>query len=126
MLDKLYAHPEWDSEILQDLISFSMDCHVNGDLTPIDELMKDLDPTKTNKIYSCGLLRCNFRLHNVLTNWFTFRDRVKEAFIVAGENYEDPLHGLLDVTWYKQTQDSYAFGCLMNIHPYLNQPPKDK
>lgn len=99
-----------------ELTAFCMDCARHGNLSPIDQLMAEVDVTKISPTFMVTLLRSNFRLHHHMVNWVDFRDRVHVELTSRGLQANSILRGLLDIG---KATPSGALDDLLGVHPSL-------
>lgn len=101
---------------LSKFVRFCMQCAHEGDLSPIDEVLRDVDVTKVSICYMISMLRSNYRLHKSLQHWEPLRDRVGLELLARGKEPKKLLRGLLDVS---NKHPSGALDGLLRVHPTL-------
>lgn len=97
--------------------SFFMRCAHQGDLKPVDELLKHTDVKRISISYMMALLRGNYRMHQRLPHWVCFRSRVRDELDSRGKDTTMIMVGLLEVT--PDDNPSGALDGLMRVHPTL-------
>lgn len=111
-----YDYPDESMQFLQRVIGECFSSHQSGDVSGIEAILEELDPSKTALLHSCGFLRTNFRFNGKLKNWFKCRDRVKQ-FVLDNAFDMDVLCGLLSDENYKPY--FHGLDSLLNVHPSL-------
>ena len=64
------------------------------DLYTIDEMLGELDETKLSTQACISIIRCTFRVRNMINNWYDFRRRLHTEIYTRGENPDRLMRGL--------------------------------
>ena len=94
VLNKLYSQDP-GVERIRVLFQFIEEQFATQNLTDIDQLLQEFDPTLSVKIVNTGILRATCRAKKQLNNWVACRDKVRVLLDEQGENTSHVLRGLI-------------------------------
>ena len=69
---------------------------IDHDLYTIDEMLGELDETKLSTQACISVIRCTFRIRNMINNWYDFRRRLHTEIYTRGENPDRLMRGLYE------------------------------
>lgn len=122
-LDYMYSIKNDDADIiskLSELAGLSLKGKQNGDLSGVEEILKNIDVSKCASIVLVAFCRYTFSLNQFLEAWFAYRDRCFEK-LVSEEDEERAktlMRGLMDNKIYKPMFPEFETQ-ILHMHPSL-------
>ena len=67
---------------------------MSHDLYTIDEMLGELDEKRLSSQACISIIRCTFRVKDMIDNWYDFRRRIHTELYTRGENADRLMRGL--------------------------------